>query len=195
MHAYIVTVGLVLAAFLAASARAITVQEAPAPAPAVAPEGDSAGAANVAPQIKESNGIRYVSGGRGTEERDELGAAAGAFNLALTTATPDGKLTVADSIRISNQQGKALLETTPDGPVFLAKLPPGAYSLLVTLGGEQQTRAVMVSNVGRESLTLTMREATDGDLPAAGDAPPPAAPRPNVAPADPRGAATGQGSE
>jgi hypothetical protein len=135
------------------------------------------------PALQQMNGIAYMSGGVGADERHALDAMRGQFNLKVTVAAPTGEFIAPDQLRLSNQQGRTLVETKPDGPVFLAKVPPGAYSVAITHAGQQVTRPVMVSNAGQQDVTLTAQAA---ELPSrAGDAP--ELPRPAV----PEGAAPG----
>jgi hypothetical protein len=123
-------------------------------------------------QVKEQNGISFVSGGAGDEEQGAIEQMSSRFNLKLTAATPSGKYTAPSSIQIMDQQGKPLVETTPSGPLFLAKLPPGAYTLHVTTGGETKKRAIMVPQSGQEQLVLTWGSLED-EPSSAGDAPEP----------------------
>ncbi len=171
IHHYIV--GAAATALLAVPCVAITIQD--DNAPAIHIEEPAAGAAMNAPasipQPQQENGITFVSGGAGKDERQALEATGRAYNLKLTVATPDGKMVAPDTLKISDQAGKALLVTTPKGPLFFAKLPPGAYSVVATTAGQDVTRAVTVSSQGQEAITLTMN-APEGNEPSrAGDAP------------------------
>ncbi len=174
-HKYRVAVGAAVALLVVAPCGAITIQE--DNGPSLRTGGTDPGSAGApAPQVKQENGITYISGGRGTEERDALEATGRTYNLKLTVAAPGGEYVVPDTLRIANQQGKTLLEARPDGPLFFAKLPAGAYSVTVVTGGKEQTRAVTVSSQGQEAIAMSITPP-EGPPSRAGDAPAP----PNVA--------------
>jgi len=170
IHHYIV--GSTAAALLAAPCGAITFQD--DNAPAIHVEVPAAGAAVNAPasipQPQQENGITFVSGGAGKEERQALEATGPAYNFKMTVAAPNGELIAPDSVRISDQAGKALLVITPKGPLVFAKLPPGAYSVVATTAGKDVTQAVTVSSQGQQAITLTMNPEPAA-APRAGDAP------------------------
>lgn len=116
--------------------------------------------------VKEQNGISYVSGGVGDEEQDALEHAKG-FNLELTMASPSGKYLGMTDLTIDDAHGKKVLKVQTDGPMFLAKLPPGEYVVHATAQGSSTTRKVSVPSSGREQVTLswsagTSREPPDG---------------------------------
>jgi hypothetical protein len=166
-------IGAAVALLMVAPCGAITIQEDNGPA-VQAGDTDAGAAGVVVPHVKEENGIAYISGGRGTEELHALEAAGGKYNLKLTLAAPNGEFIVPDTLKIADQAGKVLVETRPQGPLFLARLPAGAYSVTASSGGKDVTRAVTVPGQGQEALNLTMNPPES--LPRAGDAPDVAAP-------------------
>lgn len=93
-----------------------------------APPGDAANAAD-SPRFEQSNGVSWVSGGVG-EERDHLEQLGRDFNLKRTAATAGGKF-------------------------FLAKLPPGTYTLGITTDGATKTSKVTIPATGRVSLSTS----------------------------------------
>jgi hypothetical protein len=58
-----------------------------------------------------------------------------------------------------------MLDATMDGPILLAKLPPGTYTVKATFEAQTQSRTVMVGNQGLRTLdfrwTTKEREATE----------------------------------
>ena len=159
-----------------AGARAVTADGEPAPVGAI----DDTGR-HIA--VQEQNGIQFISGGVGTEERDALQAMKGRFNLELTMATPSGKYIGSTMLRIVNPEGKAVLETRTDGPIFMAKLPPGQYTIQAEAGGQKMTRTASVGSGGTQQVTMTwpsLEPSRSGDVPE-GDMPrdnPPSQPMP-----------------
>lgn len=91
------------------------------------------------------DGIRYVSGGVGVEERAWLAAQESKFNTRLTFAVEPGGAFVSDvRVEIRNAQGKMVLQTTTDGPKLLVALPAGAYQLDATHDAQTMHRAFTV---------------------------------------------------
>jgi hypothetical protein len=120
------------------------------PAP---PPGDAAESSDPL-RVEQRNGVSYVSGGVG-EERDALERLGRDFNLRLTAAATGGKFSVPEAIRIADEKGNTLLDLAPRGPIFLAKLPAGTYTLGVTTDGATKTSKVSIPAKGQVSLSTT----------------------------------------
>lgn len=88
----------------------------------------------------------YISGGVGAEQREEMKAQRGEYNLLLTFADRDGEMLAGVALTVRDRQGRTVLELPEAGPMVYAKLPPGSYRIVATAGGKQQVRA---ANVGR----------------------------------------------
>ena len=96
------------------------------------------------------NGIQFLSGGIGVEERNAMQAESKVYNLKLSFSLKDGAY-IAD-VRVAIDSGKKpLVRTNSDGPLFYAKLRPGKYSVAVSYQGKTQTRTV---DVGKSSTNL-----------------------------------------
>jgi len=119
--------------------------------------------------VREKNGISYLSGGVGTEERDAMQAMSGRFNLELTIATPSGKYLGDSTLYIDDPQGKTILEVRTDGPLFMAKLPPGEYVIRALTEGRETNRTVSIPSAGMTQVTMGPPEA--GAPSRAGDVP------------------------
>jgi hypothetical protein len=89
--------------------------------------------------------VSYVTGGTGTDEREKIEAQAAGFNLKLTHAAPNGDFVSNVQVRISDGQGKQVIDTVTEGPLMYAKLPPGSYTVACTFNGKEQKRTVQVS--------------------------------------------------
>ena len=96
--------------------------------------------------IKEGtiNGIPYLSGGVGWEERVTISRMAKGYNLKLTFATSAGAYLSNLMVGIRDRRGKLLLEMESNGPWFLAKLPKGRYRITVALGDQKKVQRVKV---------------------------------------------------
>jgi hypothetical protein len=121
------------------------------------------------PQVKEENGVSYISGGVGSEEADALNRMSDHFNLKLTTAIPSGQFTSPSMIRIADVRGAKVIEVRPNGPIFLAKMPAGEYVIQATAEGQTMTRKVTVPASGLEAVAMSWPAA--GAPSRAGDAP------------------------
>jgi hypothetical protein len=134
--------------------------------------------------IQEQNGISYVSGGIGDDQQNALARASNQFNLKLTMSMRDGKYVGGGDVRIADASGKSVLETRANGPLFLAKLPPGKYKVHVNTEGQAFTRDVTVSSSGQQQVSLTVPASSESEPIRAGDAPD-TKPQPrNLPPAD-----------
>src|SRR5688572_29464440 len=93
---------------------------APALVPALIP---GASAASDDAVIKTVGGVRYVSGGVGTDSIDRLNSLAGDFNLKLVFALKSGSYVSDVGVVIADAKGQTLLDTTSEGPWLLTRLP------------------------------------------------------------------------
>lgn len=104
-----------------------------------------ASADDAGPPIKHDQGVAYVSGGIGAEERADLQAMASKFDLRLVFAITGGAFIADVKVTISDEQGKTLLSAVSEGPWFYAQLPAGKYKVAASFAGHTQTRAVTVA--------------------------------------------------
>lgn len=112
--------------------------------------------AELAPPIeaREYQGVRYVTGGVGEGERERLLAQARDFNLKLLFAEKSRSYLSDVDVVVTGKDGRTMLQVTSDGPLLLAKLPPGEYRVSATAAGQQQTRNVTVGDQGQASLNF-----------------------------------------
>ena len=127
-------------------------------------------APNTSPRVVEQNGVSFTSSGAGKEEQAPIEQIQGRYNLRVTTATNSGQYTIPSEMRIEDHSGKALVTTQPEGPIFLAKVPPGDYTVRATAEGTTQTRKVSVPATGQAPLTFTWPMRGEGE-PRNSDAP------------------------
>ena len=111
------------------------------------------GAAPHAMQQATQEGIAYVSGGIGMEEREALQAAAKDYNLKLVFAEKGSGAYLADvKVVIADGRGVKRLDAESEGPWFLAKLPPGRYKVTAETGGRRLVQSATIGNKGRAEL-------------------------------------------
>ncbi len=109
------------------------------------------------PQVQQ--GVRFVSGGIGIEERAWLASHAREFNTHLTFAVVPGGEFVADvHVRISDASGKHILNATADGPKLLIQLPEGRYQVEATHDGQVITRSFAVTKERPVQVSIGFRQ-------------------------------------
>jgi hypothetical protein len=109
--------------------------------------------------VHNAGGVPYVSGGVGEESIGRLNALAGDFNLKLVFALRSGAYVNGVGVAIADAKGKTLVDTTAEGPWFLAKLPTGNYQVVATFAGNAVKRQVAVG--GTRLRTIDFRWPSD----------------------------------
>jgi len=96
-------------------------------------------------------GIPYLSGGVGDEERQAMDTLAGQYNLKLEFARNDG--TFLADVRVT-LHGPVTVDLVSEGPVLLLRLPPGTYAVMAMVEGVTKTSKVAVKNAGMQFAAL-----------------------------------------
>jgi hypothetical protein len=105
--------------------------------------------------VQRAHDAYWVSGGVSADERDEMILALPDHNLkVLTAAEQSGAFLAGAQVVVRDAGGRTVFETTLDGPWLLARLTPGSYQLIATLGGKPQTRTFTVPAGGRREIFL-----------------------------------------
>ena len=94
--------------------------------------------------VQTAGGVSFVSGGVGKGSIDRLSSLARDFNLKLVFALKSGDYVSAVKVTIADAAGKTVLDTTSEGPWFLAKLPAGSYQVKATFEGNAVNRKITV---------------------------------------------------
>jgi len=114
------------------------------------------------------SGVTFLSGGVGEDSAAQIQARANEFNLKLLFTLVEGNYLSDVGVAIRDSGGRTLVEQVADGPFFLAKLPPGSYTVAATYEGKTQTRKV---NIGGGQRTEQFRWAsTSADNPTSAEA-------------------------
>lgn len=100
-------------------------------------------------KVQTENGIPFVSGGFGVEERTALRELGKKDNLELSFALRNDDYLGGARVLIKDERGNKVLETASDGPLFYAKLPKGRYTVMATAQGKTITRTVEVPAQGQ----------------------------------------------
>ena len=108
---------------------------------------------SVTPQT--SNGISYVTGGVGEDEREALISARPLYNLHLTFATrARGNYRADVLVTIADGKGVTRFNAGPAGPLLYVNLPPGRYRVTATARGQAQTQSASVPAHGARELVF-----------------------------------------
>lgn len=111
------------------------------------------------PEVQTYNGIPYVSGGFGLEERAELKAIGKTDNLELSLAMQNRDYISGAKVLIEDKNGTEVLEAISDGPLFLAKLPEGVYTIKATAMGKTLEQTVHVPSQGQARLYFAWQDS------------------------------------
>jgi len=102
--------------------------------------------------------IAYVNGGIGIDEADELRTEARKYPLELMFSrrgAGERAEFVADvHLQILDATGRVVVDRASQGPIFLARLPDGQYTISAEFQGRTQTRRIALGNGRRESVSF-----------------------------------------
>ena len=90
----------------------------------------------------------YISGGTGSDERAELLAKEKEYNLKIIGAAKSGDYLAGVKVVIESAKKERALDATMDGPILLAKLAPGTYTIRATSGSQTLTQTVTIAGQG-----------------------------------------------
>jgi len=90
----------------------------------------------------------YISGGAGVDERDELLAKEKEYNLKIIVAEKSGDYLAGVTVVIESARKERVLDATMAGPILLARLAPGTYTVRATSDRQTLTRTVIISAQG-----------------------------------------------
>ena len=92
--------------------------------------------------------VPYVSGGVGADSREELLAKEKDYNLKIVVAATSGDYLADVQIVIDSARNERVLDATMEGPILLAILAPGTYTVKATSDAQTQTRTVTIGSQG-----------------------------------------------
>jgi hypothetical protein len=96
--------------------------------------------------------VPHVSGGTGVDERAELQAKEKDYNLKIIGAAKSGDYLAGVTVTIESATKERVLDTRMGGPILLAKLAPGTYTIRATSGGQTLTRTVTIAAQGLQQV-------------------------------------------
>jgi len=106
-----------------------------------------------APEVRESAGILYVSGGVGTDDVNRMRALAPRFNVRIRFQDQADGASLSDvKVVVLNDKKERLLRLVTEGPLLYMRMPPGRYLLALAYQDNVQERTI---NVGRAAQDIT----------------------------------------
>lgn len=111
------------------------------------------------PPERHADGITYRVGGIGATEAGAMRGARGQYSLSLTFTerAADGREMFSGGVRVRivNAEDVTLLDTEAPGPMLLANLPDGTYTVEATLGAESKSQTITVASGSPRHLVLS----------------------------------------
>jgi hypothetical protein len=92
--------------------------------------------------------VPYISGGVGADTREDLLAKEKEYNLKIITADKSGDYLADVKLVIESARKERVLDTTMAGPILLAKLAPGTYTIRATSADQTLTQTVTIPAQG-----------------------------------------------
>jgi hypothetical protein len=109
-------------------------------------------------QVREANGISYLTGGIGDEEEAQIKSSQHQYNTRLLLTATGGEYISEANVNIS-KAGSSVLSADGVGPYFYTQLPPGSYSAVITTkAGVSKTVKFKVPASGAYSQHLVFAE-------------------------------------
>ena len=88
----------------------------------------------------QGQGIAHLAGGVSAEERGLISAREAEYNVKLVFTLIEGNYLADVAVAIKNPAGAVVLATQSPGPILLARLPAGEYTVEAAYDGKTQTR-------------------------------------------------------
>jgi hypothetical protein len=103
-------------------------------------------------EIKSYQGISYISGGIGFDERKALKEMGKDYGLKLVFAASGGAYLADVNVQIKDASGAKIFEAVSEGPWFYANLRPGEYTVYVTVTGDTLNKTAQVKEGSQTEL-------------------------------------------
>jgi hypothetical protein len=103
--------------------------------------------------------VPFLNGGITKDEADAMRQEAARYPLEITLArrgeAPGRNEFVADAhLRVTDAAGRVVLERDDTGPIFLAGLPDGAYTVEASYNGQSKSQRVSIGGGRRAQVTF-----------------------------------------
>ncbi len=90
----------------------------------------------------------WVSGGVGDTDLARMKSLEGQYNTKLVFTLIEGNYIAGVGVSVTDAKGQPVIKAMADGPMFLAKLPTGNYTVAATYEGATVTRKLSVPASG-----------------------------------------------
>ena len=125
-------------------------------------------AASEVPPEQAVGSVEYRVGGIGADEAEAMRRLSSDYPLTLTFVerSADGRdmFTANVDVTIADRSGNAALDIQADGPMLVAELPDGRYTIEATLGGQTRTEQVEVAGGQNERIVFVWPEQSPQQL-------------------------------
>jgi hypothetical protein len=101
--------------------------------------------------------VSFVSGGASADQAAALRHAESQYSLALEMWPKDaaaGEYVADAQVEIRDGQGNTVFNTVADGPILLARVPPGTYTVIARWKGTLKQQAVDLTRPRTEQVLL-----------------------------------------
>lgn len=99
-------------------------------------------------QLQQEAGLRWVSGGVGKAERQQMQQLSKDFNVRLLFASDQGHFFSDALVEVLNADDQLLMQGRGQGPYFLMDMPAGTYQVKATVKGMPQSKTLVVPEGG-----------------------------------------------
>lgn len=103
------------------------------------------------PEVHQSNGVPWVTGGIGDENRQRTEELGRSMNTELVFAQTRGEFLADVKVDIADANGRPVLTVDAADPLLFANLAPGRYRVAATVDGERIERTIEVPRSGRHT--------------------------------------------
>ena len=107
---------------------------------------------------------RFIAGGIGLDESEQMKSMARDFTLSITVAEKSGAYLADSHVKIQDARGKMILDTQLDAPYLLVDLAPGKYNVEATLQGKKQQQSVDIGESRRAKIVFSFDVPVDRAL-------------------------------
>ena len=99
-------------------------------------------------EMLTENGVSYISGGIGDEEKEQLKAQETNFNIHVLITGLNGEFVSSVKFRLLSPKGAQIINIEDAGPYVYVKIPAGSYDAEITSNGAVQKIALKVPAKG-----------------------------------------------